>query len=61
VSLSQSLARLLLELELYLRVKCLMFIVYRDNLFRAHDDSKVRFEVEAKLRLFQQGGPQKAC
>ena len=53
------LARLFLELELYIRVKSFMFGIYRDNLFRAYDDSKLRFEVETKRRLFQ-SGPQTA-
>ena len=50
-----SLARILFEVELYVRVKSLMFYVYRDNLHRAYDDSKLRFEVESKRRLFQSG------
>ena len=57
--LCASLARLFLELDLYIRVKSLMFGVYRDSLFRAFDDSKLRFEVETKRRLFQ-SGPQMA-
>ena len=57
--LCASLARLFLELELYIRVKSVMFGVYRDSLFRAYDDSKLRFEVETKRRLFQ-SGPQMA-
>ena len=36
-----------------------MFGVYRDSLFRAYDDSKLRFEVETKRRLFE-SGPQMA-
>ena len=57
--LCASLARLFLELELYIRVKSFMFGVYRDSLFRAYDDSKLRFEVETKRRLFE-SGPQMA-
>ena len=53
------LTRLFLELELYIRVKSFMFGIYRDSLFRAYDDSKLRFEVETKRRLFQ-SGPQMA-